>query len=161
MCALQRNEYREALRARTQTYELKYASEDGWHISDEPKRIEIRSDFKLPVEVQLGANSSERRRLFLIHGRECPQLGADYVLLQPEVVVGDPRRGWLPLGGLHAGSRGLGTEGTPELELGGDVDPDHAHIGLILDEGVAISDGSDRSGTLVWAHSGDVLAVRG
>jgi hypothetical protein len=142
-------------------YELRYAAEDRQHISDGPKLIEIRPDFKYPVEVQLGTDSSERRRLFLIHGRECPQLGADYVLLQPEVVVEDPSRGWLPLGGVHSGGRGLGTEDTPELELGSDIDPDHAHIGLMLSEGVAISDGSDRGGTFVWAHSDDVLAVRG
>ncbi len=159
-CALRREEYRAELRAKAQIYELRYAAENGWHISEGPKQIEIRPDFKYPVEVQLGTDFSERCRLFLIHGHECPQLGADYILLQPEVVAEDPRRGWLPLGGVHGGSRGLGTEDTPELELDSNVDPDHAHIGLMLDEGVAISDGSDRGETLVWAHPDDVITVR-
>lgn len=158
-CALQREEYRAELRAAAQRYELRY-SEDGQRISDGPKQIEIRPDFEHPIEVLLGTEPTERRRLFLVHGRECPQRGADYILMQPEVVAEDPRRGWLPLGGVHRFSRGLGTEDTPELELGSDVDPDHAFIGA-GEEGIAISDGSDRGATLIWAHPDDVLAVRG
>lgn len=159
-CALRSAGYRAELRAGMHEYELRYSSPDGLHISEGSKQIEIRPDFKYPIEIQLGTDSSERRRLFLIHGRECPQLGADYILLQPEVVAEDPRRGWLPVGGVHDGSRGLGGEDTPELELGADVDPDHAHIGVDPDEAIGISDGSDRRGTFVWAHPDDVIAIR-
>jgi hypothetical protein len=136
---------------------LRYAAEDGIHISEGPKTIQLRPDFQHPVEVQLGSDTAERRRLYVIHGRECPQLGADYVLLQPAVVAEDPCRGWVPVGDRYPTMVGIGTEDTPELELlGDDVDPDHASIG-VSESGITIIDGSDRGGTFVWAHPDDVI----
>lgn len=138
-------------------HELRYSSADGVHISDGPKQLTVSREFTCPVDMRLGCTTVEQR-VVLIHGRECPQLGASYLLVQPDVVARDPRRGWLPLGGRHPEQLFLGSEDSPELELGDGVDPDHAVVS-ITSEGICITDGSS-TGTDVRAHPDDVMRVQ-
>lgn len=138
-------------------YDLRYTAADGIHVSQGEKRILLGAHFHHAPEIRLGRSGREERRLLLVHGDECPQLDADYILIQPEAVSADPRRGWLPLGGLYPSARSLGAEDTPELELGEDVDPDHAYVS-VTSEGIYITDGST-SKTEVRAHPDDVVGV--
>lgn len=137
-------------------YELRYSAEDGVHISDKERRLLIRADFCHVVEICLGTPvAKDQSRLFLLHGSECGQLGAEFILVQPEVVAADPRRGWLPLGELHPAAQTLGTEDSPEFDWGIGVSPDHGRVS-VSEEGIWISDGSNTK-TEVRAHPDDVI----
>jgi hypothetical protein len=72
-----------------------------------------------------------------VQGSECPQLRADYILVQPDVLAKDPRRGWVPIGSPAPENRGegwagdlvyIGRQDTPQLRLGPDVSRRHAYI---------------------------------
>jgi hypothetical protein len=102
--------------------------------------LDIQPDFRHPVEFRFG-RTSETSPCLLAHGSECPQLRADYILFQPDVVAQDPRKGWLPIGGIHtrwppAEERidvvHIGRLETPQLRLGPDVSRSHAELHLRL-----------------------------
>jgi hypothetical protein len=95
--------------------------------------VEIKRDFKHPIELRFG-RTPETSPCILIHGEECPQLGADYILIQPDVIAKDPQKGWVPLGGVHARSPQtpdtayIGRRESPQLRLGPDVSRHHAEV---------------------------------
>lgn len=102
--------------------------------------LDIKPDFRHPVELQFG-HTPETSPCLLVRGSECPQLRADYILFQPDVVARDPRKGWVPIGGLHARRSPveermdtiyIGRQKTPQLRLGPDVSRSHAEISLKL-----------------------------
>lgn len=117
--------------------------------------VPIEPDFRHPVELRLG-DPTTAHRCVLVHGREWPQLGADYIVLQPEVVSKDPSRGWLPVGGLFPKTVVLGREASPAMEFGADVSREHCSIWA--DRGVRIEIGDDsHNGTAIRMHPDDVV----
>jgi hypothetical protein len=91
--------------------------------------VRIKPDFKHPVELRFG-RTPETSPCFLVHGSECPQLGAEFILVQPDVIAKDPRKGWEPIGGLRVDRIayiGRGEE-SPQLRLGPDVSRLHAEV---------------------------------
>lgn len=101
----------------------------------EHEEVDFNPDFRHPIAIDFG-RTSETSRCFLVHGRECPQLNADYILIQPDVIAKDPRRGWVPIGGQHVlrpeeqarEAVYVGREETPQLRLGPDVSRSHCEI---------------------------------
>jgi hypothetical protein len=110
-------------------FELMLAPDKG----EGPVSVEIKPDFKHRIELRFG-RTSETSPCLLVPGSECPQLGAEYVLIQPDVIAKDPRKGWVPLGGIHAvtptalDTAYVGREESPQLRLGPDVSRHHAEV---------------------------------
>lgn len=109
----------------------------GWETGD---FLDIKPDFQHPVELRFG-RTAETSPCLLVRGSECPQLRADYILFQPDVVATDPRKGWIPIGGIHSrrypveermDDISIGRQATPQLRLGPDVSRWHAEISLKL-----------------------------
>jgi hypothetical protein len=106
-----------------------------------------------PVTLLLG-RQPETPPCLLLPGDCCPPLGASYVLMQPEVIRQDIRRGWLPLGGRHAKAVELGRETSPGLNLGPDVSREHCRLAVNALE-LAIEDYS-ANGTIIVARDDDL-----
>lgn len=87
----------------------------------EENRLLLKGNFEHLVELRLGWDE-RTPPIYLIPGKRCPQLGADYLVVQPSVVRENPSRGWLPVGGRFGSDVQLGRDWSPELELGQDVD---------------------------------------
>lgn len=89
-------------------------------------------DVELPFSgnLVLRLGSPDALPCYLARATCLPQLGAEYVLLQPEVVARDPRQGWLPLGGLHSVSLCLGRGESPGLDLPVTASREHLYLTL-------------------------------
>jgi hypothetical protein len=61
------------------------------------------------LDLRLGSGSAEIG-VEIVSGLDWPQLDARYVVVEPKAVEEDPRRGWLPLGGVYADRLVLGPE---------------------------------------------------
>lgn len=131
---------------------LRYLAPDRIGRWEGARKALVRLDFVGPVDIVL-ASDSGYDRLALVHGRVCEQLGAQYILMQPEVVRADPSRGWLPLGGSHSDRVSIGREDSPAFMFTAEVSRDHADI-LLTDEDIRIIDGS-RNGTDLLAPESD------
>lgn len=105
----------------------------------------IDRDFQHPIEIDFG-RTPETSTCFLVQGRECPQLKADYILIQPDVIAKDPRKGWVPIGGMHARRPKeealetvyIGRDETPQLRLGPDVSRTHASVDFRRKPGIEL-----------------------
>jgi hypothetical protein len=53
----------------------------------------------LSPEVEVLIELPRTPEILVYAGREVPQLGAPYLLVQPEIVANDWRQGWVPMGG--------------------------------------------------------------
>lgn len=115
----------------------------------------IRPDFVGPIEIRVG-QPPDTSPCYLVHGSECPQLNADYILVQPDVLAVDSRRGWVPFGGIHCFAAYLGRTDSPELKLGADVSREHCDLGI--NRGVLTIGDSSRNGTWVIARPDDLLS---
>lgn len=91
--------------------------------------LPVRLDFKHPVELKLGRDS-QTSSCFLIDASVCPQLRAEYIIAQPDVVRRDPARGWIPIGGYYEKIVDLGREASPQLRLGPDVSREHCYVSI-------------------------------
>jgi hypothetical protein len=127
--------------------------------------VEIKPDFKHPIELRFG-RTAETSPCFLVHGSECPQLGAEYVLIQPDVIAKDPRKGWEPIGGTPVdrfGTAYIGRgEETPQLRLGPDVSRHHAQIEHVPHRNVievGTFQDEDRRYVRVIAHPDDLIEL--
>lgn len=139
------------------TYELTTSDEDV------PSLV-IRADFVGVVELRLG-RTSDTSPCYLVRGEVCPQLAADYIVVQPDVMRQDPTKGWVPIGDTYPGDVCLGRRLTPQLRLGPDVSRDHCYIGWSRTMAstskvpwLMITDGSGRNGTRVTADEADVFS---
>jgi hypothetical protein len=131
---------------------LRYLGPDRIGQWDGARRAIVRLDFEGPIDIVL-ASGRDHDRLTLVPGRVCEQLGARYILMQPEVVRADPSRGWLPLGGVHHYRLSIGRYDSPEFVFTSEVSRDHVDI-FLTDEDIHITDGS-RNGTDLLAPKGD------
>lgn len=75
-------------------------------VDETTRRYEVSRTGELPSfsvplssEVELRIELPSTPEILVCAGREVPQLGAPYLLVQPEIVAGDWRRGWVPVGG--------------------------------------------------------------
>jgi hypothetical protein len=77
----------------------------------------------------------------LLPGREMPELGATYVVLQPDVYHDDPTRGWVGVGGNFRDTVELGRASSQQLRLGSDVSRGHCTV-TVTQLGVRVQDHS-------------------
>lgn len=118
----------------------------------------VRPDFVGSVEIQL-SDSEESPTVHLVHGRVAPQLRAEYILIQPDVIEKDPRRGWLPLGGVHYREVDVGRESSPQFDFDDDVAGAHCTIKGLGSNRLSIDDiSADGRGITVKARSDDLLS---
>lgn len=108
--------------------------------------IDGRSELVDQVELRFG-RSPETPPCRLIRGLGIPQLDAEWILVQPDVVRRDPARGWLPLGGRFLGSAVVGRAYTPMFEFGADVSREQLRIGASEHGQLELSDHTSRNGT--------------
>jgi len=120
----------------------------------ERRSYELRGDggihipvVKTPIELRLGHASSP---CFIVPGRWCPQIGAEYIVMQPDVLAQSFSAGWMPIGGRHpdyfligqhesAFVVGVGRhEMPPYFEFAADVDGVHCQIATANSGGVVI-----------------------
>jgi hypothetical protein len=103
----------------------------GLGSGDADGSLMIEPGFGHPIEFRFG-RTRKTSPCLLVHGRECPQLGAEYVLVQPDVIAKDPRKGWMPIGGHWAETQAdlvyVGREDTPQFRFGPDVSRCHAYL---------------------------------
>lgn len=86
--------------------------------------VRVSQTLKSPIEIRVG-QTTESSPLFLHNGQDFPELcaadGADpfhaWVLVQPDVMDEDPKRGWLVI----TEWTGIGRSETPQFRLGRDV----------------------------------------
>lgn len=57
----------------------------------------------------------------IVSGLDWPGLNARFVLVQPDVVATEPRRGWIGLGGAHATRLALGRRDSLQFDFGADA----------------------------------------
>lgn len=96
-------------------------------------------------DLVLRLGSPDAQPCYLKRADCLPQLGAEYVLFQPEVVKRDPRQGWLPIGGIHSVTICLGRGESPSLELPMTASREHLHL-LLGEADLTLTDTS-RNGT--------------
>lgn len=88
---------------------------DGRHqyvIPDDHSRaVELQEGTRFVVEV------GDSPAMAVVAGAEVPQVSADWLVVQPEVVARSWRRGWAPLGGVWSDELNLATE--EGLEIAG------------------------------------------
>ncbi len=75
-------------------------------LADGSRRYEVARDGALPnlsvsmwPEVQVTVELPNTAEIEVVRGELVPQVGALYVLSQPDVIAEDWRRGWIPVGG--------------------------------------------------------------
>lgn len=102
-----------------------------------------------PIELRLG-REPETPTCLIVSASQVPQLGAEFVIVQPEVVSEDLTRGWIPLGGRHGQELRLGRQDSPALRLGPDVSRNHCMV-TVVELGIEIADDSG-NGTVVIAR---------
>lgn len=131
---------------RRETYELRLPDEND---------LELRLDFEGVVRIDLG-RTAESSPVYLVHGAVCPQLGAEFIVVQPDVVREDPAKGWDRLPNWAGIDLSLGRDSTPWLRLGPDVTREgHLYI-YMRDAGLDLVDES-KNGTRVTVDVADVL----
>ena len=104
--------------------------------------ISIERDFPGAIEVHF-QDSATTPPLFLTNAKEFPQLGAEYLLSQPDVMRADPRRGWAPIGGRHESTVVVGYYETPQFKLGPEVEGEQVGISLAQDDRLIIDNAGD------------------
>jgi hypothetical protein len=95
----------------------------------------------LPAEIRL-TNDPEEQRLFLISAGCVDELGATFVLIQPEVFARDPRRGWVPIGGHYGSVVFVGREESYALDYVAGMDESHCLV-AVRDDAIEVTNWSD------------------
>ena len=114
--------------------------------------VELNRNLSAGVRIAL-EGSPTTPELMVVAGREIPQLGAGCIILQPDVLVNDPRRGWMPVGGTYPELAKVDPEYTPWFDLGDGYKLDQIDIWCGPDR-IVVSNASD-SAAAITARASD------
>lgn len=136
--------------------EKRGAGQGGTWLGADEREVEIPTRTFRTIALRLGAPGADP--CYLVRGESCPQLGAEYIVVQPEVLDRDATRGWLPIGGRHPDTVCLGRSESPELDYGEMVSREHLHIVCATNEIVLID--TSKNGTWLTLDEASCVAAQ-
>lgn len=125
-------------------------SERVVRLDSESDDYALRWPLDRPVRLLLG--SVEAPPLELLDGEDVPQLGADLLVVQPEVIRADARRGWLPIGGVYSDAVCIGRTESPSLNLDPRASREHLYVHCTRQELILVD--VSKNGTWVLVEDG-------